>query len=141
MALLNGVEYGWSDIKVTILGRKLEGIVAVDYEMKQEKKNVYGRGSNPVSRGRGNKEYEASITLTGKEYAALEASIPKTKSILDIPPFRVDISYAPDDGSNLVKNDALVDVEFTNIKKDAKQGDDSMQHELKLIVGRIEYNV
>jgi hypothetical protein len=141
MALLNGVEYGWCDIKVTLLGRRLEGIVAVDYEMKQEKKNIYGRGSNPVSRGRGNKEYEASITLTGKEYAALEASIPKTRTIMDIPPFRVDISYAPEDGSNLVKNDALVDVEFTNVKKDAKQGDESMTIELKLIVGKIEYNV
>jgi hypothetical protein len=141
MALLNGVEYGWIDIKVTLLGRRLEGIVALDYEMRQEKKNVYGRGPNPVSRGRGIKDYEASITLTGKEYAALEASIPKGKTILDISPFRIDVAYAPEDGSNLVKNDALVDVEFTNIKKDAKQGDESMTHELKLIVGNIEYNV
>jgi hypothetical protein len=124
-----------------VLGRRLEGIVAVDYEMKQEKKNIYGRGSNPVSRGRGNKEYEASITLTGKEYSALENSIPKTKTIMDIPPFSIDVMYAPEDGSNLVKKDVLVDVEFTNIKKDAKQGDESMTHELKLIVGKIEYNV
>jgi hypothetical protein len=141
MALINGVEYGWCDIKVTLLGRRLEGITAINYETKQAKKNVYGRGSNPVARGRGNKEYEASITISGKELQALEASLPKGKTILDIPPFQIGVSYAPDDGSNIVRNDAILDVEFTNVKKDAKQGDESMEHELMLVVGSITYGV
>jgi hypothetical protein len=140
MALINGVEYGWCDIQVMLLGRRLEGITEVSYETKKAKKNVYGRGTKVISRGRGNEEPTASITLTGKEMDALERALPKGKKITDISPFKIVVAYAPEDGSNLVRKDELLDCEFTNQPKGAKQGDENTEHQLELIVGDILYN-
>jgi len=51
--LINGEEYVWGDIKTSINGVPVTGIVAISYSDKQDKQNNYGAGRHPVSRSRG----------------------------------------------------------------------------------------
>jgi predicted ATP-grasp superfamily ATP-dependent carboligase len=52
-ALVNGVEYSFVDIRVRIGVTEIVGITAIEYNITQEKENIYGAGEQPVSRGRG----------------------------------------------------------------------------------------
>ena len=51
--LINGHEYGWADIAVSIAGPIVTGITGIEYDDDQEVVNVYGAGRYPVSRGKG----------------------------------------------------------------------------------------
>ena len=51
--LINGVNYSWANISVILFGQPVIGIVSIMYKAKQEKKNNYGSGTEPVSRGYG----------------------------------------------------------------------------------------
>ncbi|MGR3791563.1 DUF2586 family protein [Flavobacterium sp. TN-1] len=47
--LINGREYGWADLAVTIAGVPVMGITAIKYEEEQEKDNIYGAGRHQLS--------------------------------------------------------------------------------------------
>lgn len=140
--MINGQEFGWQDIKFYLLGKAPAGILAVTYETKREKKNVYGVGNKPVARARGPKTFEAKITVLQSELEALQqaaALIKPGADLTDMPPFDVVVSYLPE-GAGRVVTDVLQDCEFTNIPKASKQGDMNMEVELTLMVGNISYN-
>src|SRR6478735_1701810 len=72
--MINGVEYAWEDIQVTVSGsnKPLVNILAIEYTSKKKHENLMGSGSEPVGMGRGNKEYEASIKLRLSEIIKLQ---------------------------------------------------------------------
>lgn len=135
--LINGQSYGWSSISVKFLGRLVEGITAISYTTTREKTNNNGRGGVPVSRGRGSKTYEASMTLEMKEVRAIIASLPKGKDLTDIAPFEVVVSYI--DAANLLVQDTLHNFEFTTHPQTAAEGDASILIELPGIISGISY--
>jgi len=92
--LVNGVSYAWAHIGLVLFGRPVEGVTAVSYKKKREKVNNYGRGSKPVSRGRGKEEYEASVTIEMKEAEWIRMRA--NGSLLDIRPFDVPVVYSGD---------------------------------------------
>lgn len=134
-----GEMQGWNSVTINMLGRDLEGIVALKYGDKEAKENVYGAGKFPVGRSRGNNEPFASITLLKEEVDALQQALPLGKSILDISPFDVVVEYADNDG--IIKKDRVRNCEFTNQEVDVKQADGTIETEYELIVSHIEYNV
>ena len=116
----------------------VEGVGSISYEETQEKKNVYGIGNKPVGRASGAKECSGSIKLTLEEIKKIRAALPEGKrSLLDIPPFDIVVSYAND--TNAVITDTLRACEF---KKDASalsaESTEVMQ-ELELVIGCINY--
>jgi hypothetical protein len=139
--MINGNEYAWEDIKVVLPGstRPLDGVVAIEYSEKKDHINIYGRGDKPVAMGRGKREYSGSITLLQSEVEALQRTLPKGRSITDIPAFSIPVSYQPENGPLTV--DMLIAVRFGEIKKGMKTGDPNMEIELPLIIGDIQYNV
>jgi hypothetical protein len=137
--MINGIEYGWSDVKVNLLGRTIEGVSKLEYGDKREKVNNYGRGSMPVSRGRGKYEAHAKITISMKEMEAIQNALPKGKRIQDIPMFDIAVSYDPEDGTSPIVNNTIQYCEFTDKKREVKNGDGEIEHELELIVGQITW--
>lgn len=138
--VINGNEYSWADVLVTI-GRAalpVDGVVAVSYTTKKDKKNIYGRGDRPIARGTGNREYEGSITLLQSEVQALLNAAGPGRDLTDIAPFNIAVTYMDNEG-NLVYHQ-LEYVEFTEFKHELKSGDTHQEIELPLIIGNIKYS-
>jgi hypothetical protein len=138
MALINGIEAGWSSIKLNILGASPNGVTAISYEEKQEKKDNYGAGDKPVSRGYGNKEYTAAVTLTSKEVDAIQEKLQKGQSLTDIEPFDIQVVYQAKGSTKFVRH-TLLACEFQNNGRDVKQGDTVIEVKLDLVIADINW--
>jgi hypothetical protein len=133
--LINGESYSWSQIVLNILGTPIVGFTAISYKESQEKVNNYGAGNRPVSRGYGKKEYEGSITFHMEELQAIAASAPN-RSILDIPPFDVVVSFLPKSGT--IVTHTLRMVEFLEDPFDGSEGDTAFELEVPIILAGID---
>ena len=134
--LINGVAYSWADVRCVIMGTLLSGITAIKYDDEQKMQNNYGAGNIPVSRGYGNKESTASITIQSEELEALSTAAPG-KRIQDFPPFDIIVSFQPSSG-NIVTH-TIKNAQFTTNKRDMKQGDMVIESEIPLIVSHINW--
>lgn len=134
--LINGVSYSWSNIKLNLFGTPVIGITDIKYKKKQAKENLYGAGVEPTSRGVGNKEYEASISIYMEEWRKIIDATPG-KDPLNIPPFQIQVLFG---GSSLnFRQDNLEMVEFTEDAFDAKQGDTKLIIQLPLIIAGVTH--
>lgn len=134
--LINGAAYGWADIVFLVAGVPVTGIVAIDYEDKQEIKNHYGAGRRPVSRGKGRIECTAKITLEMSEVLAIQARAVNNR-LQDIAPFDIIVSYIPDGGK--IVHDVINDCQFDTNSRKWKEGDTTQNVELPLVVSAIEW--
>lgn len=118
--MVNTREYEWSDVSVVMAGRMVTGLRGVKYSSKQEKEHLHAKGNKPHSIQRGNKTYDGEITLLQSEYEALKQAC--GGDILDS---SMDIvaSYGNPSAGDIVTNDILVGVEFTEDNTEWKQGD------------------
>ena len=134
--LINGQEYAWGDIKTCINGVVVTGITAVSYGDKQDMQNNYGAGRHPVSRSKGRITPSAKITLYMSEVVAISRNSP-TGRMQDIAPFDIEVSYLPANGVIVI--DKIRNCQFTENKRDWKEGDMNQQVELELRPSNIEY--
>ncbi len=136
---INGRAYDFASIQLQLLGQTIIGVTAISYGHKQGKTNNYGAGVNPVSRGYGKREPEASLTLEMKEVERIQAAVEQTQpggSLLDIKPFPIVVSYVTPE--NALITHTLHECEFLENKRDMKTGDTSIEVELPLILSHIE---
>ena len=133
-----GTVQGWNNITANMLGRDVEGITKIAYGDSQTKENVYGAGSMPIGRSRGNYEPTASITLLKEEMDALQRSLKPGQRIQDIAPFDIIIKYEID---GVVMRDVIRNCEFTNNAIDVSQADGTVAIECELIVSHIDWNI
>ena len=87
----NSKQYAFSDIKVVVLGRTLEGFQGVKYSIKTDKSLLYGRGSKALSIQSGNESIEGSLMLYQSELTALEAAVKAANVLLKITDIDLDI--------------------------------------------------
>ena len=133
--LINGINYSWANITLTLFGVPVVGITKIEYKRKQKKENNYGAGSQPTSRGYGNYEYEGSIELYVDEWKRIIASSPG-RDPLAIPPFDIQVVFA---GAGITaEKDVLRSVEFMEDPLTANQGDTKLMVSIPLIIGLIE---
>lgn len=133
--LINGINYSWANIKLVLFGVPVVGITKIEYGRKQKKENNYGAGTDPVSRGYGNKEYEGSIELYADEVNRIIASAPN-RELTSIPPFEIQVVYSGTGLDTTVHK--LQAVEFTDDKLSVGQGDTKILVSIPLIIGGIE---
>ncbi len=135
--LINGVEYSWADVTVSIAGQPVVGITKVDYSDEQQIDNIYGAGQQPVARGYGNITPAASITLLR---SAIEAIRPAAASrrLQDIAPFDVIVSFVPLNGGAIVTH-RIRNAQFTRDANSIAQGDTKNEVELPLLPSHIEW--
>jgi hypothetical protein len=134
--LINGINYSWASIKLVLFGVPVVGVSKISFKAKQNKTNNYGLGSEPVSRGYGNKEYEGSIEIYTDEWKRIIAASPN-RDPLAITPFDISILY----GTNAINpenKDVLKSVEFLENPLDASQGDTKLVVTIPLIIGGID---
>lgn len=143
--LINGFEYGWSNITVLINGvLPTVGITAIDYKETSAMENLYGVGNMPIARGVGNYTYEASITLYKSELIALQRAartqnpLNTTGSISAILPFDIIVSYLRPDGSGTT-TDTLKNVQFLENSVGSGQGDTSIIVQIPLVLSHINW--
>lgn len=134
--LINGIAYSWVNMIVNIFGVPFAGITKLDYKVKQEKVNNYGQGDEPVARGYGKKEYEASMEVYFDELMRLVEAAPG-RNILQIPPFDIQVSF----GGNgvAIRTNKIRAAEFTEAGLTAAQGDTKILTTLPLIIAGIEF--
>ncbi len=133
--IVNGVAYSWSNISLILFGVPVIGILAINYKRKQKKDNNYGAGSQPVSRGYGNYEYEGDIELYTDTWKGIIASSPNRDPLL-IPYFDIPVTFT---GTGvLTTKDVLRAVEFLEDPLEGKNGDTKLTVKIPLIIGGID---
>lgn len=132
--LINGESYAWSHIDFPLFGQVVEGVSEISYSKKQEKTNNYGRGTKPVSRGRGKQECEGSITIEMKEAEWIK--VKAAGGLLGIKPFHIPVVFSGD-GITMTTH-VLQFCEFTEVSIEAKSGDTTINVTLPLIIGDIK---
>lgn len=129
--LVNGNEYSWVDIRCRIGVTEIVGITSVSYNIKQSKENIMGAGEQPVSRGRGGKEYEGSITFLMSELELLRA-IATDGDITNLQAFDLQVSYVPNDATKITTH-ILQNCEFLENPSGGKEGDTSLPQDVPFI--------
>ena len=131
-------EVGWEDVTLLMLGRIVDGFRGFKYKVSKATTNIHGRGKEPVARGKGRKEYEGSIKLLFREVMALEkvAISQGGTDLTDIDPFDITLVYA-DSNTGIPITHTLSNVEFTEYELGMESGDDYMEIELPLGIGKI----
>jgi hypothetical protein len=133
--LINGINYSWANISFVLFGVPVAGITKIEYKKTQKKENNYGAGTQPVSRGYGNYEYEGSIELYTEEWKRIIAAAPDRDPMM-IPPFEIQVVYS---GRGVTaEKDVLKAVEFKQDMLSTSQGDTKMLVTVPLIIGLIE---
>lgn len=136
--LINGRAYDWASIKVKFLGIQIFGITALNYKVARDKVNNYGAGTEPVSRGYGNRNYESSITLEMNEVRRIQAALAPGQDLTDIPPFPIIVQYMV---GSVITTDVIENAEFLEQNVDVSQNDPRIEMELPLIIAGIKFSV
>lgn len=135
--LINGHEYSWADIVVSIAGTPVTGITGIEYNDDQEVADIYGAGRYPVSRSKGRISCTGKIKLLTSEVNALVRRTANGR-LQDVAPFTITVSYIPDEGGVVVV-DKLRNCQFKSNKRSWGEGDTSHAVEIDLAISHIEW--
>ncbi len=135
LVLADGILYSWGSIKLILFGSPVVGIEKISYKTTQKKDNVYGIGRNPIGRGYGNFEYEASIEILLEQWKQICQAAPNGDP-LQIAPFTITVTYGLDSGV-IPYIDYIENCEFLSNPIDANQGDTHFKLTIPLICAGI----
>ncbi|MEB0262301.1 hypothetical protein [Mucilaginibacter sp. 10I4] len=133
--IINGINYSWASISFVLFGVPITQITKISYSRKQKKENNYGAGYDPVSRGYGNREYEASIEMYTDQWLQIIALAPN-KDPLQIPPFPIQIIFGND--GEIPSKDVLQSCEFTEDPFTGSQGDTKLMVTIPILPASID---
>lgn len=135
--LINGNLYSWASIEFNVAGININGITSIEYDEEEETEMVYGAGKRPVGRATGNINTEGSITLQMEEIQRLQ-ELSVDGRLQSIEPFSIIVSYLKRNGDTAA--DTLRECVFVNNGRSAGQNDKSIEQDLTLSIGFIEWN-
>ncbi len=135
--MINGNLYGWADIIFGIAGLLETGITSINYTDEEVIENKYGSGKFPIGRGHGQVSYSGSVTLYKDSVINYQKASP-TGRLQDIPEFPIIVKYMPENG--LITTEKLLMCRFKKNSVDSKSGDTSIEVELPIEIGYIEWH-
>lgn len=136
--LINGKAWGFASIRLSALGNtNIEGFTALEYKTTTEKTPVYGAGHKPLGMGRGNTNFEGSITLLQEELQALRAAAPNG-DITEIPLFDMQVALADKPTDNAIVH-TLRGCSFKEDGLTANSGDAQLSIQIPLFITDISY--
>lgn len=142
--LVNGRQYEWADISFILGGRVVVGCRGINYKEAQEKSLLYGKGNRPLSIQRGNKKYDGNVTMLQSEIETLKelarATHGPSGSILDLNLNAV-VCYGDPSKGDVMLTDLLYNIQFTEVDKGMKQGDQNMEVSLPFIFTDLKQGV
>jgi hypothetical protein len=136
--MINGEEYAFEDLQGTFNGLPCDAIQEVEYTAQKDYTEVYGRGAEPHTLGRGKKSYDAKIVVLQSFVEGIQRGLPRGKDLTDVP-VELTISYAPEGG--VITTDQITRGRITKITKGFKNGDGNMVVELPIKTPKILYNI
>lgn len=134
MSLTVNGAFALIDSSVSIGGRKVEGLTAINYKVAQEKTNQYGASGNVYSRARKKKTFEGSCSLYAKEVFAICESA-GVDFLVDVPPFDLVVMVRNSDGE--FKKRILKDFEWTEHPETLEEDQEDMVIEAPFIYSSI----
>ncbi len=137
--MINGIEYSYEDIRISILGESLIGFQEIKYTTTKKHENIYGRGDEPVAMGRGIKDYSGNISLLQSEIEKIQAKLPPGQDLTDLPPFGITVSYAV--LGMAAKTDQLVGCRISSYEKGGASDNTSMPVKLDLKIFKVSHNI
>lgn len=137
--LINGRAYDWAQVtvKMSTASFPFTTIESINYDERATVTNNYGAGRMPVSRGYGNIEPTASITLQADDVFALMDNVPSGR-LTDIPEFDLIVFYKHPDAAK-ARRDVIRNCKFVNNPLALNQNDPKFSVELELVVSHINY--
>jgi len=133
--LINGKAFSAADITVEVAGITVASVSDLKVTVTQEKKNNKGFSDEPVSRGRGTKEYEGSIDLAYTDALKLRNLSP-TGDLVGIPTFEI---LAVLDNAVNISRIRVKNVEFMDDGIEVSTDDTEVKRTYGIIIAGIDY--
>ncbi len=136
---VNGTYYGWEDLTVLLPTGPAFDLTEINSDVTRDVELVYGQGTAPRGRGRGNFKGEGSLKMKREEYMKLQAyALAAGKSIFTLAPFTITAAYLNTDQGLSV--DQYLRCTITGSKKKVAQGDKTAEVELPFVFEDLEEN-
>lgn len=138
--VINGKIRNYASIRVTAFGALLTTVKAISYDRTDAVDGVKACGtSKDIGYTQGDEKYTGSITLLTEEVDAFQKQLPKGKSIQDIPPFPITVTYVGDNGIQVAH--ALIGCKFTKNGRSGEAGsNDALSVEIPLYIADIDWD-
>ncbi|MEM6734481.1 MAG: hypothetical protein AAF620_00285 [Bacteroidota bacterium] len=138
--LINGKAYSWSQVEIRFsnISTPLNGVSKIEYSDEQKTEFNYGAGNFPVSRGFGNVESEAKITLHMEDIEDIRSNIPSGR-LQDLGEFDVIVSYLHPVAARVVTH-VIKNCYISNNGVEVSQDDMMIEKELELNPSHIQWN-
>ena len=133
--LVNGRAYDFTQLTCLYLGVPLASLSSIDYEETQEKKNNFGTGNRPVSRGHGAIDASGSMELSMNDIEAMRDAAPDG-SLLMFPSSEFILVFGNVQG---VQKHVLKNLEFTTDGGGGKTGDTGLKRTLNFAISHVQY--
>lgn len=138
--MINGTEYAFEDIQVSVFGISIQGFTNVRYGVQKDHNNIHARGNKPHSMGRGKKDSTPGLlTILQSEFERLNKATPPGKDPTDWPAFPMVVSYAPEGGTPVT--DLVPFCRVNNWEKGMSTEDGEMTIDLNLTTGIPQLNI
>lgn len=137
---INGKYHNHTSVRVHGFGRQFMTLTAIDYKRADEISPVKVVGtSKTVGHTQGNELCNGNITLLLSEVTALQRSLPKGKSLPDIPAFNISVSFVDDLG--ILISHELIGVKFMENGMSADSGsNDALSVTIPLFITDIDFD-
>jgi hypothetical protein len=133
--MINGINYSWGNITILLFGIPVISSQKIEFKNAQEKSNTYGLGFDVISRGYGNKTYEASIDMLQDDWQNIVNASPNHDP-LNIPPFQIRVVFG---GTRVTaRTIKLNNCEFLENSLTASQGDTKLNVSIPIIFAGLE---
>lgn len=137
---INGKQFSFEDIKLSLAGKVVTGCTGVSYQEQQASEQVHVLGqAEPYATISGAKTYSGEVRLMMDEYDALQDSIPRGKSLTDIAGFEIVVLRLG--ANNILRTDVLRKVKFMEVNKEMSAGETFHEITLPISIAKIDYNV
>jgi len=143
---INGICYDWSSIEFQwgdnapgSLGNTfIVEISKLNYGETRESKKNYGAGSYPVSKGQGNVDVKANMTISLFQMRKL-INLAVNNKVQNLDAFDINVVYKPGNSTTAVVTDVIQGCSIDSTYFEATQNDMGLEIELNLNPTRIIY--
>jgi hypothetical protein len=136
----NSKQYAFSDVRVIILGREVEGFRGVSYKIGVEKEHLHGRGKKPLSIQSGPETIEGELMLLQSEVIGLIETVKAVNPKAKLTDVSFDIVVTYGEGTT-AKTDVIRSCEFTEYEKALSNGDKFMEVTLPFLALDVDENL
>lgn len=128
--------YSWSTVSLTLAGVPVVEFTSIEAEETAEKTRTRGAGVYALGYTNGNREAGGTLELIQNYVQDLRTASP-TGSLLDLPPFDIELSMITNAGE--IAQHTIHNVVFTNDTFSASQGDETLTASLEFLATHITW--